>query len=100
MAPSRVKAVEVLTKGIDFLCPSVTSFKIRMAKCGAGCGCVGGTKVLLTYTSAAMLFSRAATLQSRRSACVDYSAGNGGALMAYRFDGESDLSLDQSSLAP
>jgi hypothetical protein len=31
-------------------------------------------------------------LQSTRSACVDYSAGTGGALVAYRFDGELDLS--------
>ena len=34
------------------------------------------------------------TLQSNRAVCVDYSAGNGGALVAYRFDGEPDLSLD------
>jgi len=34
----------------------------------------------------------APTLQSNRAVCVDYSAGNGGALVAYRFDGESDLS--------
>src|SRR5205807_2083541 len=34
----------------------------------------------------------APALQSNRSVCVDYSAGNGGALVAYRFDGESDLS--------
>jgi hypothetical protein len=33
-------------------------------------------------------------LQSNRAVCVDYSAGNGGALVAYRFDGERDLSLD------
>ena len=33
-------------------------------------------------------------LQSNRAVCVDYSAGNGGALVAYRFDGEQDLSLD------
>jgi hypothetical protein len=34
------------------------------------------------------------SLQSRRSACVDYSAGNGGPLVAYRFDGEPDLVAD------
>jgi len=33
-------------------------------------------------------------LQSNRAVCVDYSAGNGGALVAYRFEGERDLSLD------
>jgi diadenosine tetraphosphatase ApaH/serine/threonine PP2A family protein phosphatase len=32
------------------------------------------------------------SLQSNRSACLDYSAGKGGPLVAYRFDGESDLS--------
>jgi hypothetical protein len=36
----------------------------------------------------------APSLQSNRAVCVDYSAGNGGALVAYRFDGERDLSLD------
>ncbi len=35
----------------------------------------------------------APVLQSDRAVCVDYSAGNGGALVAYRFDGEPDLSL-------
>ena len=30
-------------------------------------------------------------LQSPRSACVDYSAGNGGPLVVYRFDGEREL---------
>jgi diadenosine tetraphosphatase ApaH/serine/threonine PP2A family protein phosphatase len=33
-------------------------------------------------------------LQSNRAVCVDYSAGNGGPLVAYRFEGERDLSLD------
>jgi hypothetical protein len=33
-------------------------------------------------------------LQSNRAVCVDYSAGNGGALVAYRYDGERCLSLD------
>jgi len=33
-------------------------------------------------------------LQSQRAVCVDYSAGNGGPLVAYRFEGEQDLSLD------
>lgn len=28
------------------------------------------------------------SLESTRYACVDYSAGNGGPLVAYRFDGE------------
>ncbi len=32
------------------------------------------------------------SLQTDRCACVDYSAGNGGALVAYCFDGETDLS--------
>jgi len=36
----------------------------------------------------------APVLQSNRAVCVDYSAGNGGPLVAYRFDGERDLSLD------
>jgi hypothetical protein len=31
------------------------------------------------------------SLQSDRAVCVDYSAGKGGALVAYRFDGEPDL---------
>ena len=34
-------------------------------------------------------------LQSGRAACVDYSAGTGGALVAYRFDGEAELSADK-----
>jgi hypothetical protein len=34
-------------------------------------------------------------LQSLRCACVDYSAGNGGPLVAYRFDGEPDLSSER-----
>jgi hypothetical protein len=34
-------------------------------------------------------------LQSNNAVCVDYSAGNGGPLVAYRFDGERDLSLDR-----
>ena len=34
-------------------------------------------------------------LQSDRSACVDYSAGKGGPLVAYRFDGEQNLSPDR-----
>ena len=33
-------------------------------------------------------------LQSNKAVCVDYSAGIGGPLVAYRFDGERDLSLD------
>jgi hypothetical protein len=33
------------------------------------------------------------TLQSRRSACVDYSAGKGGPLVAYRFDAERELAV-------
>jgi len=32
------------------------------------------------------------TLQTARHACVDYSAGKGGPLVAYRFDGQPDLS--------
>ena len=35
------------------------------------------------------------SLQSRRAVCVDYSAGNGGPLVAYRFDGEPELSLER-----
>lgn len=34
-------------------------------------------------------------LQSSKIACVDYSAGNGGPLVAYRFDGEPDLSAER-----
>ena len=34
----------------------------------------------------------APTLQSGRAACVDYSAGNGGPLVAYRFDAQPELS--------
>ncbi len=34
-------------------------------------------------------------LQSTRRACVDYSACNGGPLVAYRYDGERELSLDK-----
>lgn len=37
----------------------------------------------------------APALQSRRAACVDYSAGKGGALVAYRFDGEPGLSSEK-----
>jgi diadenosine tetraphosphatase ApaH/serine/threonine PP2A family protein phosphatase len=35
------------------------------------------------------------SLQSDRAVCVDYSAGKGGALVAYRFDGEPDLVADR-----
>jgi hypothetical protein len=34
-------------------------------------------------------------LQSNKAVCIDYSAGNGGPLVAYRFDEEQDLSLDR-----
>jgi diadenosine tetraphosphatase ApaH/serine/threonine PP2A family protein phosphatase len=34
------------------------------------------------------------SLESDRCACVDYSAGKGGALVAYRFDGEPELSSE------
>lgn len=34
------------------------------------------------------------SLQSSRSVCVDYSAGNGGPLVAYRFDSESEVSAE------
>ncbi|HEY2017558.1 MAG TPA: metallophosphoesterase [Bryobacteraceae bacterium] len=34
------------------------------------------------------------SIQSNKAVCIDYSAGNGGPLVAYRFDGEQDLSLD------
>jgi hypothetical protein len=33
--------------------------------------------------------------RSRRVGCVDYSAGKGGPLVAYRFDGEAELSADK-----
>lgn len=33
-------------------------------------------------------------LQSTRCACLDYSAGKGGPLVAYRYQGESELSVD------
>ena len=39
-------------------------------------------------------FTGAPSLQSDRSVCVDYSAGTGGALVAYRFDGEAVLSSE------
>ena len=35
------------------------------------------------------------SLQSSRSVCVDYSAGNGGPLVAYRFDSEPELSPER-----
>ena len=35
------------------------------------------------------------SLQSELATCVDYSAGNGGPLVAYRFDGEPTLSPDR-----
>jgi hypothetical protein len=35
------------------------------------------------------------SLQSSRAVCVDYSAGNGGPLVAYRFDAEPDLSPER-----
>jgi hypothetical protein len=38
--------------------------------------------------------TRASSLQSNKAVCIDYSAGNGGPLVAYRFEGEQDLSLD------
>jgi hypothetical protein len=34
-------------------------------------------------------------LQSIRCACVDYSAGKGGPLVAYRFDGETELAVEK-----
>jgi hypothetical protein len=33
-------------------------------------------------------------LQTPRAACVDYSVGKGGPLVAYRFDGEPELAAD------
>jgi Calcineurin-like phosphoesterase len=33
-------------------------------------------------------------LQSKRAVCIDYSAGNDGPLVAYRFNGERDLSVE------
>jgi hypothetical protein len=39
-------------------------------------------------------------LQSERAVCVDYSAGNGGPLVAYRFDGEKELSLGKLASVP
>ena len=35
------------------------------------------------------------SLQSRQAVCVDYSAGNGGPLVAYRFDAEPELSPER-----
>jgi hypothetical protein len=35
------------------------------------------------------------SLQSRRAVCVDHSAGKGGPLVAYRFDGEPELSPER-----
>ena len=32
---------------------------------------------------------------SKRVACVDYSVANGGPLVAYRFDGETELTKDK-----
>ena len=40
------------------------------------------------------------TLQSPRCACVDYSAGKGGSLVAYRFDGETELSAEKFVWVP
>jgi hypothetical protein len=37
--------------------------------------------------------------QNRRAACVDYSAGKGGPLVAYRWDGNPDLSADRFAWA-
>jgi len=37
--------------------------------------------------------------QNRRAACVDYSAGDGGPLVAYRWDGNPDLSADRFAWA-
>jgi Calcineurin-like phosphoesterase len=39
-------------------------------------------------------------LQTARHVCVDYSAGKGGPLVAYRFDGRPDLSLDNLRWVP
>jgi len=39
-------------------------------------------------------------LESKRAVCIDYSAGNGGPLVAYRFDGEQDLSPDHLVSVP
>ena len=36
----------------------------------------------------------APSLLTARAVCVDYSVGNGGPLVAYRFDGEPDLVAD------
>jgi hypothetical protein len=35
------------------------------------------------------------SLQSKQAVCVDYSAGNGGPLVAYRFDAEPELSPER-----
>ena len=37
-------------------------------------------------------------LQTAKHVCVDYSAGKGGPLVAYRFDGQPDLSPEEASL--
>ena len=38
-------------------------------------------------------------LQGSKIACVDYSAGKGGPLVAYRWDGESELSTKKFFVA-
>ena len=40
------------------------------------------------------------SLQSSRAVCVDYSAGKGGPLVAYRFDGEPELSMERLVWVP
>lgn len=35
------------------------------------------------------------TVQSPQAVCVDYSAGKGGPLVAYRFDGEREFAVDR-----
>ncbi|HEY0872437.1 MAG TPA: hypothetical protein VGD94_03110, partial [Vicinamibacterales bacterium] len=42
----------------------------------------------------------AITLPSSQAACVDYSAGKGGPLVAYRFDGEQELSPEKFVWVP
>jgi hypothetical protein len=38
--------------------------------------------------------------QSPRHACVDYSGGKGGPLVAYRYDGERELSMEKFVSVP
>ena len=51
----------------------------------------GSTVPPNTAVNAAAPGGRVKTILTPKAACVDYSAGKGGQLVAYRWDGESDL---------